>query len=218
MSDKRIRTLVFGGTFDPPHNGHLSLVTDVLDAGCAERVVFVPALRPPHKIDCVPADFADRVEMLRLGIEVSDSLAKRATISEIEAERSDRLSYTYETMLELTLRMPDSELILLIGADSLLTLHSWYKASELVGNWPLLTFPRDSVRRGSPSVFEALRENWPDDVATMLFDTILECGVFEVSSTEIREALATNDFAVSERLLAPGVLEYIKRKGIYGND
>lgn len=218
MSDKRIRTLVFGGTFDPPHNGHVSLVADVLDAGCAERVIFVPALWPPHKIDGDPADFADRVEMLRLAIEASDSLAKRATISELEAERADRLSYTYETMLELTSRMPDSELILLIGADSLINLHSWYKAGELVENWSVLTFPRDSVRRGSPLVFEALRENWPDDVAATLFDTILDCGMFEVSSTEIRETLATNDFAASERLLASGVLEYIKRKGIYGND
>lgn len=217
MVDKRKRTLVFGGTFNPPHKGHVSLVSDVLDAGYADSVIFVPALRPPHKTHGNPADFSDRVEMLRLAIEADSSLVGRASISELEAERVDRLSYTYETMLELSSRMPNSDLILLIGADSLLTLHSWYKARELVENWSLLTFPRGSLLRGTASVLDSLRGNWPESIALKLFDTILNCTVFDVSSTEIREAFAVNDFKKAERFLPTKMYDYIKLKGIYGN-
>jgi nicotinate-nucleotide adenylyltransferase len=216
MADKKIRTLVFGGTFNPSHKGHVSLVCEVLDAGCAERVIFVPALRPPHKTDEDHADYADRVAMLRFSIEATSSLTGRASISEIEAERIERLSYTYETMLELSLRMPDSELLLLIGADSLINLHSWYKANELVNNWSILTFPRNSFLRESPSVLNSLRENWPEAIALQLFDTILDCKILDVSSTQIRRAFANSNYQLAKHFLLPEVYEYIKLKGIYG--
>ncbi|MCK5845518.1 MAG: nicotinate (nicotinamide) nucleotide adenylyltransferase [Victivallales bacterium] len=216
MSGDNKRILVFGGTFDPPNNGHISLVSGVLRAELADGVVFVPALRPPHKPFGVSAKFADRAIMLRMAVDAAAELSGRTIVSELEAERSDSPSYTYDTMLELSSRMPDDELILLIGADSLINLHTWREARKLVEKWSLLTFPRDAAVSGSEKVFYTLRSNWPEEVVAELMDSILNFSVIDISSSDIRKRLANGDLDSAERFLPSNVFEYIKTKGVYG--
>jgi nicotinate-nucleotide adenylyltransferase len=134
----------------------------------------------------------------------------------LEAERPGILSYTHDTMLELSVRLPDDELIILIGADSLMNLHTWRNAEKLVENWSILTFPRGRVARGRESVLERLRSRWPEEVAVRLFDTILDFVPIEISSTVIREFFAENDQDRAKRFLPPEVFEYINTKGVYG--
>ena len=92
MSEERL-TAVFGGTFDPVHYGHTGLAEHLLETGLVTRVVFLPALHPPHKSGFVPAPFADRAEMLRLAVAGHPSMS----VSTLEAERPGP-SYTVVTL------------------------------------------------------------------------------------------------------------------------
>jgi len=154
--------------------------------------------------------------MLKLAIGDSTRLAGNVSISEIEAERPNSLSYTYDTMLELSSRLSGAELILLIGADSLMNLHTWNRAGKLVEKWSVLTFPRGKVKRGSSSVLKALVKNWTEETARRLFNSIMEFAPVEVSSSRIRKCLFAGDYQTPKRFLSPFVLEYIEKKGIYG--
>ena len=104
----------YGGTFDPPHSGHIHLGRAVLENGYAQEVMFVPAWLPPHKQKLEIAPYEDRLAMLRIAV----GEERRFTVSEIERERGG-ISYTIDTLHLLARRFPGDEFLLLIGADSL---------------------------------------------------------------------------------------------------
>ena len=201
-------TAVFGGTFDPPHNGHVAIAKAVLDAALASKVLFVPAAAPPHKPGRPVATFAQRFDMLSLAIVDEPSFS----LSDVERRSLPEPSYTIMTMTELRRERPDERLILLIGADSLLNLHSWRDARDLVSQWEVVTYPRQEHQ----VTLEKLSTQWPSATARQLFRSVADLPMFEASSTEIRRRIAARESV--DGLLHLDVWNYIVKHGLYRGD
>ena len=195
---------VFGGTFDPPHNGHVGLAGDVISSGEADEVVFVPAFKPPHKPDSPVSEFNARLDMLKLATKGKDKFA----VSDIESGRTGP-SFTFDTLGEFSKLRPDSEIKLLIGSDSLKLLHTWYRAEELVQNWTLLVYPR----KGHLPSREELCLNWGIGVAEKLLGYILPMPFYDFAATDIRNKIIKGEDVSG--LLDPDVCKYIMENGIY---
>lgn len=206
MEKQTHRIAVFGGTFDPPHIGHFRLAENILEHRFAEEVMFVPALFPPHKPGIVRSSFDDRMNMVRIGLKQIGE--KNFSVNDIEGKRQETPSFTYDTMVELASEYPQSELLLLLGEDSLLTIHTWYRSDDIVANWKILTYPRSGFLP-----MTELNKNWPDSIASALAETILPFDVCDVSSTEIREKIKCDEDV--NNMLFPEIYQYIKQRGLY---
>jgi nicotinate-nucleotide adenylyltransferase len=120
------RVGLFGGTFDPPHLGHLALAEWAREQLALDRVVFMPAGTPPHKRARTLSPTTHRLAMTRLATRGN----RRFTVSALEADRSGP-SFTVETLRELHVRHPGARLYLMMGADSLAEFSSWHKPDEI---------------------------------------------------------------------------------------
>lgn len=202
-----MKTALFGGTFDPVHNGHLALAREVLACGAAERVIFMPAPNPPHKTDRRITPFPIRWEMLTLALDGE----KGMELSDAEKYRSGR-SYTIDTLNQVSKFYPDDDILLLIGSDSLRQLHTWRQPRELVARFGIISYPRngETVSRG-----ELLR-HWSEPEADLLLRTVLtSVPRFPVSSTEIRELFRAGRQKDAELFLSPAVANYIEKNKVY---
>jgi nicotinate-nucleotide adenylyltransferase len=121
-----MRIGVFGGTFDPVHLGHLILAEQCREQARLDRVLFIPAARPPHKLDQEITPFAQRVEMLALALAGHPAFA----IEELEKDRPGP-SYTVDTLDELHRRAPEVEWFLLVGSDCLPDLAHWRSPARI---------------------------------------------------------------------------------------
>lgn len=137
--EKKQKIGLFGGTFDPVHKGHLSLAGQVIVQCRLDHILFIPASLPPHKTKPA-ASFAHRVAMLEAALAGCSDMS----ISLIESERSS-LSYTIDTVLELKKRLGPQSYFLIIGADSLVELHLWYRYEELLGLVHLIVAARPGI-------------------------------------------------------------------------
>jgi nicotinate-nucleotide adenylyltransferase len=121
-----MRIGVFGGTFDPPHTGHLIVASAAFDALRLDRLLFVPAAVPPHKLGVVVATPEQRLEMVRRAI-AGDP---RFEVDDMELRRPGA-SYTVDTLRALREREPGSEIFFLLGADQLRELDTWRDPEEV---------------------------------------------------------------------------------------
>ncbi|MBR4885651.1 MAG: nicotinate (nicotinamide) nucleotide adenylyltransferase [Lentisphaeria bacterium] len=202
-----MKIAMFGGTFDPFHAGHAALAQYILDKGIVDRVLFVPAPVPPHKTrEILP--YADRRAMVEAGI----CGMANAEISDIECEREGK-SYSIDTLRALAERYPGDEICLLIGGDSLATLHLWFKAHEIVQEFTILSYPRPE----SVVSAEILHGNWSvAETEKLLAGYMAEAPVFPVSSTQLR-TLLKNGVLPGEDLIPAPVLNEIQKKNHYRN-
>ena len=200
-----MRIAVFGGTFDPPHLGHLNLAKNVLSHYFADQILFIPSASPPHKKSKDITSFNHRVNMLDILVGENENFK----VSTIEEERLPELSFTVETMRVLKKRNPVDEFYLLIGGDSCLNLHSWCKANELVAENNFLVYPRPD----SYISYDNLLLNWDEGMAKKLFESQISLPLKDISSSEIRKKihLGTDVSCV----LSDGVYEYIKANSLY---
>jgi nicotinate-nucleotide adenylyltransferase len=201
------RLAVFGGSFDPIHNGHLSLAQALVDAGLAEEVLFVPALRPPHKSGRELSEGRHRLEMIRLTLESHPAFS----VSDIEMERGDGFSYTFDTLSVLRQVFPEHALFFLMGMDSLRELHGWHKAGELVQHFDFVVYPRPGV--SCPSLAE-LSDRFGSRNGRRLLDSV-KAGLpqFAFSATEVRDACARHSDL--SRYCPEAVCRYIADQGLY---
>ncbi len=200
-----MRIAVFGGTFDPPHNGHIQIAKAAIQAGIAERVLFVPAYKPPHKTQHKISDFKHRLAMLELALNGLGCVE----ISTMEAKRSNKPSYTCNTMEELSAAHPENEYLLLIGGDSLRQLHTWHRAAELVEKWELAVYPRKSE---TPSLKE-FSKNWNAEESRKLLATTVPLPCLEMSSTDVRQKISCGERV--DDLINPAVKCYIDKEKLY---
>ena len=202
-------TAFFGGSFDPPHLGHLAVALAALNAGQCGRIAWIPAFAPPHK-HSRRASFADRAAMVELTIRGHDKMF----LSRIEEELALEPSYTI-SIIEAWKARYGAAPALLIGADSLLELHNWHRGSELAEKCRIVTYPRN----GYPISPEALARHWPPDMVEKLLSGVIEGDFFEISSSELKSAMekftATGDIMNVKDFLAPGVADYIIRRDLY---
>ena len=136
------------------------------------------------------------------------------SVSDIEAKIARKPSYTIDILLELE-KINHIRPALLIGADSLLQLHTWHRAEELAENWQILTYPRKT----SPVTLEAIQEHWSREIAGKLFSGVIPGKFFEISSTEIRNSMEKNELTGNIKCMTeniPEIGDYIVRHRLYG--
>jgi nicotinate-nucleotide adenylyltransferase len=198
---------LFGGTFDPIHHGHLIAARAVAERLDCERVVFIPAPNPPHKIGRDLSDAADRLEMVRLAIQGEP----RFEVSDIEIRRPGP-SFTVFTVQAYRQNIgPDVPLAWIVGGDSLPELHTWYRVDELVRLCRIVT----AVRPGHETPdLSALRRRLSAEQIDQLVKDVLMTPPIDISSTEIRRRVREGR---SVRYLLPdSAIEYITTHNLYG--
>ncbi|MCL6598223.1 MAG: nicotinate (nicotinamide) nucleotide adenylyltransferase [Alicyclobacillus macrosporangiidus] len=171
------RVVLFGGTFDPPHVGHLTMAQLAWEQTGADEVWWLPAPAPPHKARQQVDDYGGRVEMVRALIEGYPHLR----LCDIEASLP-KPSYTVDTVRVLQTLYPRVSFSFLVGSDSLAQLPSWGRAKELARAIPFWV----AVRSGWPfdETYAASRARLPELRAQRL-----EMPILDVSSTFLRERL-----------------------------
>lgn len=130
---------MFGGTFDPVHEGHVNLATHVLEKKLVQEILFLPAAQPPHK-ETASAPFAHRVAMLNIALAGKPDMS----VSTLESRRCGP-SYTVDSLQALHKEYPGSRLAFLMGADSLLELHQWYRYPEILRLADLIVVARKGI-------------------------------------------------------------------------
>ncbi len=196
------RIALFGGTFDPIHNGHIVLACELVARLKLDRVVLMPTFVPPHKIKVQMAPAIDRVEMCRLACTPYPEL----TVSELEINRRGA-SFTVLTLEELHRQVPEAELFLLVGADMFLTLGTWHRFADISKLATLCAVPRDDVPAS------ALR-----DYAAELAELGARCVIEEIetprlSSTDIRKRARAGQ--PLDGLVPAAVAAYIEERQVY---
>jgi nicotinate-nucleotide adenylyltransferase len=194
---------ILGGTFDPPHIGHLWLATLATDAIGLDRVLFMPAAQPPHKGGRLVTSAADRLLMTRLAVAGDDAF----DLTIIEMERPGP-SYTIDSVVELQRTYGnDASLYLLMAADSLAQIDTWRQPDELLDRIEWVVGPRP----GGPAPERSTLEKRFGEKAGRIH--LLEGPSLDVSSTQIRRRVAAGQ---AIRYLVPrGVEELIVDRGLY---
>lgn len=191
-----MRIGVFGGTFDPPHVGHLLLAADASEALRLDTVIFIPAGAQPFKIDNPPAaSGVDRLEMLRLAVAGVPNYA----VDDAEIGR-EGLSYTVDTLEYLAGRYAGAELYFLVGEDALAGFRQWRNPERILELATLALM----MRSGAPDIGDWRRAEGLVRLSTRHVD---------VSSTEIRARLREKK---SIRGFVPESVErFIEARGLY---
>ncbi len=201
------RIVIFGGTFDPVHHGHLIVARAVAEAKGFPRITLMPAASPPHK-PAAGASGPDRMEMLRLA--TADEPVFE--VSDIELRRPGP-SYTIDTLEQLGRERPGARQHLLIGADMLEDLLNWHRAGDVVSAAEIIVAARRPWQQRLDEVFRRLAEHFDDETVNRLRGSVVETPRVDISSTDIRRRVAEG---LSIRYLAPeAVTQYICERGVY---
>ncbi len=191
----KTRVAVFGGSFDPIHNGHLALAGEVLSRGFVDEVWFMVTPQNPHKQGCALSDERLRLQMVQLAVEGKPGM--RACDFEFALPRP---SYTLNTLTALAEAHPEKVFSLLIGADNWEKFDRWYKGDEILSRYGIIVYPRGN--EDEPQLPAGVR--W------------LPAKLYDVSSTMIRAAVAMGKDAT--HLVPSAVAEFIKEKKMYTNE
>lgn len=201
---------IFGGTFNPPHLGHLAAARTAVDALGLDKLLIVPAAIPPHK--ALPEGTPAPEHRLAMAAKLADALLLPgvAEVSDLELNRAGK-SYTSDTLAQLKEEYPDAELWLLMGTDMFLTLHLWHEPDKILELAGVCAFGR--TEQDGEEVFAPQREHLQKAFPGAKITTITLPGLVDISSTRLRELLATGQGA---EYLHPSIYGYILRKGLYG--
>lgn len=196
------RIVIFGGTFNPPTRAHLDIATEALYYLDAEKVLFVP-VSDLYKKDDVEISY-HRVNMLNLAI--GNFRRLEIDFTEVDAVA---LTYTYETVEKIKSQYQDKELFLLIGADNLEDFKNWKNQRSIMENCSLLV-----VNRNNSSIDEIIESN---EILTEFKDKIIEAPIeeIEISSTEVRNRIASGELEGLENLVDKEVIDYIIENKLY---
>lgn len=196
------RIALFGGTFDPIHNGHVELAREFAALLSLDKVVVMPTFIPPHKLKNDMAPAVDRLAMCRLACEPY----KELTVSDLEINRRGA-SYTVLTLEQLHRQYPDSELFLLTGADMFLTVGTWYRFADIARLATICAAPRDEADA------VCLREHAQKLEALGAQCVVAEFTVPAWSSTVVRERLKNGE--IPRDMISSKVADYIAAHQLY---
>lgn len=189
-----LSTGIFGGTFNPIHNGHVELARRLLGLARLDEVWFVVSPQNPFKRSMHLLDDRIRLEMVRLALEEEP----RLTASDYEFSLP-RPSYMWHTLQSMSRDYPERRFTLLIGADNWARFDEWFAAKDIIANYPVVVYPRE----GTPLNTEQL----PVGV------TVADTGLVPGSSTEVRRLIAAGK--PFDSLVPPRVAEFIRSHGLY---
>lgn len=191
---------IYGGSFDPPHNGHKLLASNLAKACNVDKVLIIPTAMSPFK-NSWGASPEDRLEMCKLAF--SESLFE---VSDTEIRRGGK-SYTVDTVKEIKNQYPDSELFLFMGDDMLLSFSKWYKFQEILSMCTVVA----ACRTENLEKLQEMKEYGKtlSDDKILIFD----CAPVEMSSTGVRESIRKGENVD----ISADVYNFIKSKGLYMN-
>jgi len=185
----------FGGTFDPPHFGHLAIAKLAIEKAKLDKLFLCPAYSAPLRTE--PALFS-AVDRLRM-IEEICKLDQKMDVWDKEVKLA-RSQFTFDTIVEFKKHFPNHEIFLLLGADQFARLHKWYKPMELSKLVHFLVFARNTEKIKQPP-----QEN--------MEVTFMENDLIDISSTDIRDKLRNQVFP--DKLLPIEVANYLKQKNLF---
>ena len=202
---------IFGGTFDPIHNGHVSVIENFQDLIGFDELIVLPNGNPPHKEKSTHGK--DKFEMVKLALDnFQDLKIDNREINEVTP------SYAYLTSQELQKENPEATLVWIMGTDSFMKIDSWYCYEEFINSTNFLILQRpeceieeksvadDLLKSRKVSSFEEVRNN-----KGKIF--LLKIKPIKITSTYIREMISRDEDVTS--LLNPAVYEYIKQNNLY---
>jgi nicotinate-nucleotide adenylyltransferase len=200
-----VRIGILGGTFNPPHLGHLVCAQEAYLQLGLDRVMLIPARIPPHKpVDEEPG-VEHRLEMCRLAVAGDE---ERFEVSDLEARREGP-SFTVDTLEQLHSPMPDTELFLIVGGDVAVGFPSWREPERVLSVATLAVAERPGTRRAA--VERAIEQLRGGDRAK--FFDMPEIGI---SSTMLRDRVRAG--APTRYLMPDAVRDYIDRHRLYGGE
>lgn len=194
---------ILGGSFDPPHNGHLLIAQEVLKHLPIDQVLLMPSYIHPFQKQSSPAN--DRFMMTKL-LE-----SDRIKISNLELQKKS-ISYTIDTLNELSVIYPKTTFYWIIGSDQLAEFHKWKNWREIVEKYGLIVFPRQNAKKHIDTLVKnTLKiETIPGNVIPMNQQNLSVCNI---SSTEIRKKVKRGEQISS--LVPKKVANYIDKHRLY---
>jgi len=202
---------IFGGTFDPIHDGHLGAVDLICQELVFDQVYWVLSARPPHK-NQTSASIEHRFSMMKLAL-----VGKPFYIADDSEIRRQSKSYTIDTVTHFRSIYPQAALFIIVGADSLQTLPAWHRYDELIEavNWIVMQRPGYSfeVPEQLSKRFVASANDFNGHVGGKIWCS--EHSDFDVSSTQLRAELARQSSVLSKQFLPSAVLNYIHEHQLY---
>ena len=196
---------VFGGTFNPPHMGHILAAREVKEALGLDKILFIPDAQPPHKE--VPEGSPEPETRLRM-VEAAVRDENYAVVSGMELRRPGK-SYTSDTLKELRAQYPDAELYLIMGTDMFLSLHTWHEPDVICAIAHIAALQREDTNRREE--FEAQKIHLEQKFGARIHLVDNRC--IEISSTKVRRMLILGG---AEKYVQPQVMEIIQEQGLYG--
>lgn len=194
---------IFGGTYNPPHLGHVQAAVYGKNTLNLDKLYLIPSYISPHK--AIPEGSPtpqQRLEMVQLAASGTD-----IAVSDLELTRGGA-SYTYETVLSLKEQHPDSQIYLMMGTDMYLTLHTWREAKLLLSLVTPVVF-----YRGDKGERECVEQKKQTFEKMGIESVLLENPILQISSTQLRRMLV---FGCASPFLSEDVESYIRENGLYG--
>ncbi len=199
-----MKILLFGGTFDPPHFGHIELLKSSIETVNPDKVVIMPTGIPPHKY-AKAASAHIRLEMCKCFLNVFGNLQ----IDDEEIKRGGK-SFTVDTVAYLQNKYKGAEIAMSLGSDMILMFHEWHKYEELLENVQIVVHCRASEDILPVQKYVQNLNSKGADVV------IAKARIKEISSTEIREMVAQNSDI--SKLVPLHVEQCIKKHNIYSSE
>ncbi len=198
---------IYGGTFNPPHLGHMAAAKAAVAALGLDKLLLIPAAIPPHK--ALPSDTPAPEHRLAMVEKWADGMGTGAEVSALELEREGK-SYTSDTLRAIRQTYPDAELWLLMGTDMFLTLHLWHEPEVILSLAGICAFGR--TEQDGEALFAPQREHLQKNFDAKI-TTITLPGLVDISSTRLREQLENGG---GGQYLLPSVYGYILMHRLYG--
>ena len=200
-----MRIGIYGGTFDPPHNGHINACKTFLDNVELDVLYVIPVYMPPHKMQKSDTSPQTRLEMSKIAF---SDLSSKVTVSDIEIKREGK-SYTADTIRYFKENYQDAEIFFLCGTDMILTMDFWYKPEYIFNNATIVYVRRENDSVTTEEIAKKCafyQEKFDAKIIYLKMDTI------EISSTDIRNSINENRL---NTLVSPEIYNFIKENGLY---
>lgn len=195
------KTVVFGGSFDPIHFGHITLANSAMQFTKANHLIFMPTAISPFKVDSHPASEEHRLAMCRLAC----GYVKNSVAEDLEFNLP-RPSYTVNTLNALKKKY-NQDLVFVCGADSFMTMHKWKNPEEIFNLAEIFTAVRDDIDTERLKLQKTVLENMGAKIILSTMPPI------KVSSRDIRYKIENN--ISTEGLLPPEIAKYIYENQLY---
>ena len=189
-----VKTGIFGGSFNPIHNGHISLARQLKEKAGLDEVWLMVSPQNPMKQQVNLLSDEARLQMARLALENESGII--ASDYEMHLPKP---SYTWLTLQALSRDYPDRQFVLMIGGDNWAIFDKWYHAADILQNYQIVVYPRRDK--------QPVRRELPASV------TIVEAELLDISSTEIRQRI--REGRSIQEMVPPSVEAFIKQEGLY---